>query len=63
MEDFRTAHGHDITSRALKDAGILETNILQAIKAGIIKKVQVQAASGATENRYKLSKDWRSING
>lgn len=62
LEDYAKTHGHDISARELKSAGITEETIQQAIRDGFVKKHQVSTAKGSVENRYKVLKDWKLIN-
>ncbi len=62
IEEYRASQGHDISAKALRDAGFSDEHLQQAIHSGLIKKHQVTAPSGATENRFKVAKNWKSLN-
>ena len=62
LNDWLHKHGRDICMAELVAAGFEEPSIDRMVRAGIITKYQVTAQGGRRENRFKLSKDWRSLN-
>ena len=62
IEEYKATNGCDISAKALREGGVSDELVKDAIKAGYIKKHQVKVGSGALENRFKLAKDWKALN-
>lgn len=62
LADYKKNHGRDISARELDESGFDQAIIKDAVREKLIVKYQVTAGTGAIENRYKLLKDWKSIN-
>ena len=62
MADFKAKNGHDISGRVLEEGGFDKELVKKLVQKGLLKKFQVQNKNGSTENRYKVLKDWKSLN-
>lgn len=62
LGQFKQDHGRDARESELLDAGFSASNIDAAVRAGLLDKYQVTVGSGARENRFKLHRDWKSLN-
>lgn len=62
LADYKRNHGRDITANELESSGFEQKIIKDAVREKLITKYQVSVDSGATENRYKLLIDWKSLN-
>ena len=57
----KQTHGHDVSTKELVVAGFGEELIKIAVQKKWLTRYQVTAKNGATENRYKIAVDWRTI--
>lgn len=62
LADYKKNHGRDISAKELEHSGFDQATIKEAVRVKLITKYQVTVSNGATENRYKLMVDWKSIN-
>jgi hypothetical protein len=62
LADYKKTHGRDISARELEGTGFDQETIKEAVRDKLITKYQVTVSNGATENRYKLLRDWKSLN-
>ena len=62
MSQFRESHGRDINEAELFEAHVTAPQVAHLVRSGLVDKYQVTNAKGGRENRYKVHKDWRSLN-
>lgn len=62
LADYKKNHGRDISANELETSGFDPEIIKDAVRENLIVKYQVSVESGASENRYKLLIDWKSLN-
>lgn len=62
LSDYKKNHGRDISANELENSGFEQQVIKDAVREKMITKYQISVESGATENRYKLLIDWKSLN-
>jgi hypothetical protein len=58
----KQTHGRDVSEGELRAAGIAATVLDRLVRGGVVDKYQVTTGKGSTENRFKVHKDWRSLN-
>lgn len=62
LETFKKNHGRDISMAELEKAGFSQSDVKNGVHSGLLKKYSATTQSGANENRFKLNKDWKSLN-
>ena len=62
IETFKAKNGRDASAKEVEQQGFSKELLKKLVQKGLLKKHQVTTQSGSTENRYKLAKNWKSIN-
>ena len=62
IDGFKKTHGRDISEAELAKEGVLGPDISHLVTKGALDKYQVTNGEGSLVNRFKVHKDWRSLN-
>lgn len=59
---FHTKYGKDPSEKELKNGGFTSAVLGEALQKEFVTKYQVTSPAGVIENRFKVMKDWKSLN-
>jgi adenine deaminase len=60
--DLKQKLGRDPSLKELMAQGVVEARVKKAVQKGVVEKHKVSLASGQSENRYRVKKNFYALN-